>query len=985
MPRPAIELLNPACAIKPAWAVFDRAWYLSRYADARAVCAGKAADAAIIYYLRVGARLGHSPSALFDEAFYLRRNPDIAELVRAGNYVSGFDHYCQHGWRGVSPHWLFDDELYGNLYEDMTLENLDEHRCYGRYDHYLKSGQRERRMGQFLFDGHFYAAQFGDAAEVEAAGPYVHFLNRLASGEDELAPSIYFDPAWYVEQHPGAKAEIARGKYSSAIDHYLNNEAPENFDPVPQFSEKFYRRRYPDIAAAIEQGMYRSAYQQFVQYGAFELRQPSAAIDLAFYRDLHERVRNDLNSGAVRDAFAHLRAVGLREGLAYAPPDARPVVEEAATRELFVARARQNLVALARGRVDFSFSGAPAVSVVMVVFNKFELTMLSLCSLRQNFAGAVELIVVDNGSTDATRDLAQYVRGAKILRMADNVGFLLGCNAGLAHVTAGAVLFLNNDVELGFGAVAAGVARLAGDPTVGAVGGKIVRTNGVLQEAGSIVWNEATTAGYMRGESPLAAEANFVRDVDYCSAVFLMCRAEVVRELGGFDEGFAPAYFEDVDLCVRMIQCGLRVVYDPAILVTHLEFGSAVTTEASMALMRRGRRIFKKKHAGFLGTRWAPGERNVVQARTRSSRKTILFVEDTVPLRKLGSGFVRSNDVVRAIVAAGYDVHVFPVNGARQYDVMSLLGDFPDTVEILYDRDFVGLPAFLAERADVYDAVWIARTHNVRRVMPFLRAAGIVAPVIVDTEAVVACREVLQSGAEFDFQMALAAEFSGVEAAQAVLAVSAHEVDILRRAGVANVEMLGTAREPAAVGGGFEGRSGLLFVGAMHRGDAPNLAALRWYVSDVLPALRQLMTDVPVLDVVGYVAADVDVGFLKDAPGVRWWGAVADVSPFYAQARVFVAPTRVAAGTPYKIYEAAGVGVPAVVTDLLVAQLGWGDEVLSAPVGDAGAFAAQVARLYSDAALWARVREAAWARLRAENSVAGFQAVVARVLGRVVS
>jgi glycosyltransferase involved in cell wall biosynthesis len=171
----------------------------------------------------------------------------------------------------------------------------------------------------------------------------------------------------------------------------------------------------------------------------------------------------------------------------------------------------------------------------------------------------------------------------------------------------------------------------------------------------------------------------------------------------------------------------------------------------------------------------------------------------------------------------------------------------------------------------------------------------------------------------------------------------------------------------------------------MHRGDAPNLAALRWYVSDVLPALRQLMTDVPVLDVVGYVAADVDVGFLKDAPGVRWWGAVAEISPFYAQARVFVAPTRVAAGTPYKIYEAAGVGVPAVVTDLLAAQLGWGDEVLSAPLGDAGAFAAQVARLYSDAALWVRVREAAWARLRAENSVAGFQAVVAGVLGRVVS
>ncbi len=116
MPRPAPELLNPACAIKPAWAVFDHGWYLHRHADARTVCAGKPPEAALVYYLRVGARLGHSPNAVFDEVFYLARNPDIAALVRAGKYQSGFDHFCQHGHRGVSPHWLFDDALYADLY-----------------------------------------------------------------------------------------------------------------------------------------------------------------------------------------------------------------------------------------------------------------------------------------------------------------------------------------------------------------------------------------------------------------------------------------------------------------------------------------------------------------------------------------------------------------------------------------------------------------------------------------------------------------------------------------------------------------------------------------------------------------------------------------------------------------------------------------------------------------------------------------------------
>ena len=151
-----------------------------------------------------------------------------------------------------------------------------------------------------------------------------------------------------------------------------------------------------------------------------------------------------------------------------------------------------------------------------------------------------------------------------MLRMERNIGFLRGCNLALADVTAPALLFFNNDIELGHGAVAAALARLGSAAEIGAVGAKIIRTNGVLQEAGSIIWNEGTTIGYMRDAAPLAPEANFVRDVDYCSAVFLLCRTALVRQLGGFDEAFAPAYFEDADLCVRMIGAGYRIVYDPA-------------------------------------------------------------------------------------------------------------------------------------------------------------------------------------------------------------------------------------------------------------------------------------------------------------------------------------------------------------------------------------------------------------------------------------
>jgi GT2 family glycosyltransferase len=986
MPLPALNLLDPSCPIKPAWARFEAGWYLARHADARALCAGKGALAALNYYLRVGARLGHSPSPLFDEEYYLSRNPDIAELVRAGNYASGFDHFCRHGHRGVSPHWLFDDELYENLYEDMTLENLDQHRCYGRYDHYLKSGQREQRMGQFLFDATFYrnaAIEAGVAAEeIDSLGPYVHCLLRLATGEAELPTSIYFDPAWYLNRHPGAKAEVARGRYTSALQHYLCSAAPEHLDPVPEFSEAFYRRRHPDIATAVESGFYRSGYQQFVQYGAFELRQPAVDIDLVYYRDMNERVRNDLNSGAVRDAFAHLRLVGLPVGLVYAPPEARPAVTEPATRQQFLAKARAHLTLFARQRLDFT-TAAPEIAVVMVLFNKFELTMLALASLRDNFAGGIELILVDNDSVDDTRRIADYVRGTKIIRNPSNLGFLRACNLGLGAVTAPAVLYLNNDVELAHGTIVAALARLNSDAAIAAVGGKIIRSNGVLQEAGSIIWNEGTTIGYLRDASPLVPEANFVRDVDYCSAVFLLCKTAVVQEFGGFDEAFSPAYFEEVDLCVRLITAGYRVVYEPLVVVYHLEFGSASTTEASMALMRRGKRIFKKKHQAFLAGQYAPAAKNLVRARARNGRRHVLYIEDTVPLRRLGSGFVRSNDVVHGLADLGFDVHVFPTNGAP-YDVMSLYGDLPDSAEILHDREFFGLADFLAERQGFYDLIWIARTHNFTRCWPVLKAAGIdpqKTPVVLDTEAVVTAREAAQAalqGKTFDFAARLKVEFAGTGICTQVLAVNAAEAALLTQAGLPRVAVLGTARAPAPTPAGFGAREGLLFVAAIHQKDSPNLDALHWYVSEIYPELAKLCANPPVLNVVGHTQRDIDLSPFSSHKGLKLHGAASELAPFYNAARLFIAPTRYAAGTPYKLFEAASFGLPCVATPLLAVQLGWREEILTADTP--ALFAARIKQLYENEALWQQLREGALARLAAENSPAMFTAQLRGIL-----
>ena len=118
----------------------------------------------------------------------------------------------------------------------------------------------------------------------------------------------------------------------------------------------------------------------------------------------------------------------------------------------------------------------------------------------------------------------------------------MSCDAGLTAVTGDAVLLLNNDVELGPGAIASALRRLHSDPRIGAVGAKIVRTHGRVQAAGCIIWRDGSPPGYMRDASPLAPEVSFVRDVDYCSWRVPYGSRDVLASWRATRRAFAPAH-----------------------------------------------------------------------------------------------------------------------------------------------------------------------------------------------------------------------------------------------------------------------------------------------------------------------------------------------------------------------------------------------------------------------------------------------------------
>jgi len=973
-----------ALGLKPN-PLLDPAWYAARLGG------NHDAEAGLRHFVLHGDREGRAASALFSGESYLALNPDVR---RSGEPAPA--HYLRCGrsegrdYASVSPMSAPPLPDGGGQPAGRAAGQGGGAEAAFR-GHYLEHAGDECSIWRLLFDPAFYMAQLGEdeAAETDLSGAFGHFVRRMAGGKPEMRTSAYFDPHWYRAKYPSMADGIGKD-WLCALHHYMANGTPTEFDPLPGFSEAAYLERYPDVAAAVGAGSHRNGYEHFLTSGVFELRSPASGINLKNYVSSHASVRDDLEAGRSRDAFAHLLQIGSGQGLAVEAMGECPA-EERGAKLLFRARAENMALLAARQPFDFTLEGPPALSVIMVLHNQLALSLMAIGSLRQNHPGPIELILADSGSDDGTRHIGRFVRGATILRFESNIGFVLACNAALVSARGPCVLLLNNDVELAPGAVAAALRRLGSDPLAGAVGGKVIRTHGKLQEAGCIVWRDGATQGYMRDASPLAPEANFVRDVDHCSGAFLLVRAGLLERLGGFEAEYAPAYYEDTDLCMRITQAGFRVVYDPSVVVYHHEYGSAASFRDVEVQSARSRAVFVRRHADALRARHI-ADRNVeVFARSaQSGQRRLLFIDDRIPLRVLGSGFVRSNDLIGIMAELGFHVTVFPVNEARS-DMAGIYADMPETAEVMHDRSLDSLAEFLASREGYYDTVWVARTHNLDLAAGMLErhCTGKAKPprIVLDSEAIAAEREAVRvavSGcAAADTDAAVLHEFRNAALCQRIVATSQREADILGRLGFADVAVIGHMLGVRPTARPFADRSGILFVGAVHDMGSPNYDSLCWFVDEVLPLVEESLGWETRLTVVGHVSGDATLERFRGHCRLTLRGEVADTEPLYNAHRVFVAPTRFAAGLPYKVYEAASSGLPVVATELLRRQTGWenGREMLSADASDPALFARQILSVYRDAGLWQHLRDHAAARLLAENGRDAYVKALRGVLG----
>lgn len=249
--------------------------------------------------------------------------------------------------------------------------------------------------------------------------------------------------------------------------------------------------------------------------------------------------------------------------------------------------------------MQFRRPDTPLVSVIIPAFSKPELLLGCLRSLQMNVTDQVPyevIVILNEANEDAAANLARAARGLTILSSKANLGLAGAANRGRARASGEFLVLLHDDAEVQPGWLEALLEAAEAHPEAGAIGGKALSPDGSLQDAGSILWRDATCSQCWAGPAPDPGAFDQIRAVDYCGTSSLLIRAAVWDAIGGLDERFYPAYFLDVDMGMAIRRLGGVILYQPKSRIVHRR-GASTTQRFRAFLVGRNQQKFREKWA----------------------------------------------------------------------------------------------------------------------------------------------------------------------------------------------------------------------------------------------------------------------------------------------------------------------------------------------------------------------------------------------------
>ncbi|RFZ80881.1 glycosyltransferase [Lacrimispora amygdalina] len=611
------------------------------------------------------------------------------------------------------------------------------------------------------------------------------------------------------------------------------------------------------------------------------------------------------------------------------------------------------------GKLRFVKEGHPMVSIVIPVYNQIHYTYACLLSILEHTKNVdYEVIIADDVSSDATAELSKFTENVVICRNETNQGFLRNCNQAAKSARGKYIMFLNNDTQVTDGWLDSLVNLIESDSSIGMVGSKLVYPDGRLQEAGGILWSDGSGWNYGRLDDPEKPEYNYVKDVDYISGAAILLSNDLWKQIGGFDERFAPAYCEDSDLAFEVRKAGYRVVYQPLSKVIHFE-GVSNGTDVNGSGLKR----YQVENSKKLKEKWAAqfslqsennGNPDPFRARERSQGKDIILVVDHyVPTYDRDAGSKTTFQYLKMFIDKGYVVKFLGDNFLHEEPYSTALQQMG--IEILYGREYqAGIWDWLKSHGDDIKAAYLNRPHIAQKYIDFLREHTSMKLIYYGHDL-----HFLREGREYELtgdpKKREASEYwRSMELRLMKKAAVSYYPSYVEREAIHEIEPSVPVKAIVAyvfdkflnhIPDDFEKREGLLFVGGFAH--PPNADAVLWFARDIFPLIRE---QIPVnFYIVGSKVTDEIKALEQPDNGIIVKGFVTEeeLASLYASCRIVVVPLRYGAGVKGKVIEALYYGAPVVTTSIGAEGIPEAEKVMVVR-DEPETFAEEVITLYND-------------------------------------
>jgi len=621
--------------------------------------------------------------------------------------------------------------------------------------------------------------------------------------------------------------------------------------------------------------------------------------------------------------------------------------------------------------IEFPIHEQIQISIVIPVFNQFRFTHACLASLQEHQGTErFEVIVVDDCSTDKTAEVVPRIPGVVYLRNESNSGFIASCNRGAKSARGKYLVFLNNDTLVTDGWLSALVSSFAEEPEAGIVGSKLLYPDGRLQEAGGIIWRDASAWNYGKSDDAGSPEYNFLREVDYCSAAALMIPKALFECVGGFDSRYAPAYYEDTDLSFKVRKNGYKILYQPLSEVIHYE-GATGGTDLSCGTKKFqdiNRITFAEVWADELGTKPTNGDLTFLR-QAPAGKKNILVIDHHIPIPDKDSGSLRMFQLLKLLHQLGHRITFIPDNLT---DVL----DYGDElrkrgIQVIHRPYVKKVRDYLISHGSEFDVVILSRCDFAHKYIADVRLHAPQSRIIFDTVDLHSLRAHREAQITIDPEAREKArwkeelEYDVVRQAHETWVTSSVEQKLLQeKCPGKSIQLISNIVDIPGSSTPFELRRDYLFIGGFQH--TPNTDAVLFFLKKIYPLVNERLREAKFY-IIGDKAPPEVVALAGENVVIA--GLQRDVRPFFESVRLSIAPLRFGAGVKGKINQSMAWGVPVVGTSIAVEgmELTPGEDVLVADEPEE--FAQALVMLYESAELWNCLSQSGIKKTRALYSV----------------